>query len=164
MARVHFYHMLWLIGGCTGDHNGTLALFLIGSRDAHTHRKVVHSLEEWERMIGEGWVVCVLDGSVPLSTYPVSNPGPNYKSRLTWTVVTRRTRERTQTRKLWLNQACSAFLLRTCAHTPERPALVSSLCVDRFAEIVTTDTGVWQQKTRIPSWLMRCDQPSVLCS
>lgn len=46
VTRVHFYHMLWLIGGCTGDHNGTLALLLIGSRDAHTHRKVVHSLEE----------------------------------------------------------------------------------------------------------------------
>lgn len=36
-----FYHMLRLIGGCTGDHNGTLVLFLIGSREAHTQKGCV---------------------------------------------------------------------------------------------------------------------------
>lgn len=41
-------------------------------------------------------------------------------------------------------------LTHTHTHTPDKPALISSSCVDRFVEIVTKDTGVRQQKTRIP--------------
>ncbi len=99
--------------------------------------------------------VCMCDGGIPLSRYPMSHPGPNYKSGLTCAVVTRRTRVRTKTRKLWLNQAHFASLLHTCVciHIADRSAFVSSLCVDRFVEIVTMGTGVWQKKNK-DSWLI----------
>lgn len=56
-----FHFITRLVGGCTGEHDGTLAFYLIDSRDTHTHThtRVVSSLEGSEQMIGEGGVVCM---------------------------------------------------------------------------------------------------------
>lgn len=87
--------------------------------------------------------------------YLVSNPGPNYPSGLTWTLVTRRTPERARGTGTGL---CTSSVVRVfacaCTDTLVSRTVVSSLCIDRFVGAAVKATGVQQQRKNKESWLI----------